>query len=559
MEGRQPARSIAIGHGRIGFLLEDFPWSQPARPDEAQLSTASVARGLSRALSAAGEVVPYLGPRRMTDPEAAGAMARHLEQVDMVWGEAYAGAGTELALRVRQEKGIDRPVVILAGGAVPGGLEAMLLPWQDLLRPGDGIAFTCAADLEIWRRLTDERAMVEAIVPLTLDESAFRAPDLIDRPAVRRRHGLPADAPLVLFVGPLNVQKNLHGLLHLLAGIRRRVRTAHLVLIGLEDDRAFAEFHVRNTGYVAWLRRLAADLDLEHAVTILGPLPAAESSELYACADLLIDLGFSHRENFGLGLARGLACGTPVVCTDWGSFRDIVPHDTGGYRVDTVLTSHGVRVDLATAAERVTEILAHPALRARLGRGAAAWAASHFTQEAAGRAIATLVNRLFDTRRPQAGAAYKPSELAFRYELHKRASGWYRGLGTLRDANPAALPWRPLFQGADYQIYLDLLSGHATRIASHTDSEAAEDDAISNLGPFVKLDHDRWLAFDDDPVWPHRRFCDRVSWAVLSSVEGGATIAGIAEATGLDPRLVRKTLLQLKADGFVQWARRERG
>ena len=104
----------------------------------------------------------------------------------------------------------------------------MLFPWQHLLRAGDGIWFTSRADRAIWRLLVSRSSLREWVVPLAVDETLFRPRGAAERAEARRRHGLSVDAPLLLAVGRLNVQKNLHSLLRLHASVRRDVPDAHL-------------------------------------------------------------------------------------------------------------------------------------------------------------------------------------------------------------------------------------------------------------------------------------------------------------------------------------------
>src|SRR5258708_5357882 len=80
------------------------------------------------------------------------------------------------------------------------------------LGPDDTLLFTCLADRAIWRLLVDRNALREAVVPLAVDDTIFHPGTADERVATRLRYQLAADAPLLLYVGRLNVQKNLHTL-----------------------------------------------------------------------------------------------------------------------------------------------------------------------------------------------------------------------------------------------------------------------------------------------------------------------------------------------------------
>lgn len=94
---------------------------------------------------------------------------------------------------------------------------------------------------------------------------------------------------------------------------------------------------------------------------------------------MVLNLGFYHRENFGLSQAEAAACGTPVVCTEWGGFKDVVQHGLTGYFVDAVLTKRGIRVDWAKGVASVITLLQREDLRVEIGIQAANYARQHFS------------------------------------------------------------------------------------------------------------------------------------------------------------------------------------
>lgn len=541
----------------IGLLWGDFPWSAPPRKLGKLLSAGVMARNVTRALSAAGRIVPYVPPRGASPAAQREALAAFLRTIDVLWADVYPSS--DLALRLRHELDLPCPAILAAAGAMPKGAEAMLFPWRRLLRPGDGLVFTCEADHAIWRRLVRRSALREWVVPLGVDETVFHPRGPGDRAAARARRDLPLDAPLLLYVGRLNIQKNLHTLLRLFAAVRERAPDAHLCLVGEEDDIALAEFGVRNTGYVAWLRALAAELGVAGNVTFVEPLFGEELARLYAAADVLVNAGIYHRENFGLAQAEAQACGVPVVCTAWGGFKDVIrPGDTG-YFMDAVLTKGGVRVDWAAGARHVAGLLRDPAPRAEMGARAAVWARERFSVAALAHNLARVVAEAGappgDATLPPGGPAYESSSFARRYEVHKRACGWYAGEGERRQA------WYPpMFQGRDYALYETLLGPYATRLAADLPREAIEPTWAPYCPSGVARDPVRRVARDLDPLWPRQRSLPPLEWEALWRVDGAATIGQIAAAlaaAGPPVALAEVTAAfwRLAVEGFVLFQR----
>ena len=114
------------------------------------------------------------------------------------------------------------------------------------------------------------------------------------RDTVRTRHGLPADAPVVLFVGSGYRRKGLDFLLQAAAPLKDR--GLHVLVVGAEP--AEAEF-----------RQRAAQLGLADRVCFAGP--QVEVSAYYGAADFFTLP--SLYEPFGHSTLEALACGLPVV------------------------------------------------------------------------------------------------------------------------------------------------------------------------------------------------------------------------------------------------------
>ncbi|MFL5800459.1 MAG: glycosyltransferase family 4 protein, partial [Roseiflexaceae bacterium] len=501
---------------RIGMLWGDFPWAVPPPKVGKLWSSGVVARNVTRALNTLGRVVPFTPPQDQASPQLQRQrLTNFLLSIDLLWVDLYPGS-TE-ALSLRHDLGLNCPALLYAGGVMPKGAEAMLFPWQHILTPHDHLLFSCAADRLIWHRLVRHSAMQEWIVPLSIDETIFhpRSPEACT--STRIQHHLPVDVPLLLYVGRLNIQKNLHTLLYLFAAVRTVLPTAHLCLVGEEDDIVLGEFQVRNTGYVAWLCRLAADLGLTAHLTFAGVQLGEDLARLYAAADVFVNVSVYHRENFGLAQAEAQACGVPVVCTAWGGFKDVICAGETGYLLDAVMTKNGIRVDWATGAQRVIALLTNPTLHAQMRIQAHTWAKQRFSNAAFVAALAPIVTlqRQDEPGTVRAQPAYAPSAFAQRYEAHKRRCGWYATDEQLRQR------WYPpMFQGRDYHLYEMLMGSYATYHATSLPARAIYGSWVPYVGAGIQFDRVRHLIIDQDPIWPQRQFVPELAWDILQIIDG---------------------------------------
>lgn len=155
-------------------------------------------------------------------------------------------------------------------------------------------------------------------------------PDTAPLRAWLREHGLPDDAPYLIYVGGFNPHKNLRGLVQAFAALPQRSGPPpFLVLVG---DTTGDNFHVD----VAGVRAEIARLGLDERVRFAGYVPDATLRHLYAGAFALVLP--SLEEGFGLPAVEAAACGTPCVATRESPLPEVLaggglffdPHDPKG-------------------------------------------------------------------------------------------------------------------------------------------------------------------------------------------------------------------------------------
>lgn len=166
--------------------------------------------------------------------------------------------------------------------------------------------------------------------------------------------GARAEGPLVVVVARLMPQKAVLDAIDAFFVARRSRPDAHLVIVGDGPERER-------------LQAAAAERDAA-AVRFVGRVAEEELIGWYRRAWVVVSAAL--REGFGLTLAEAAACGTPVVARRIPGHVDAVADGSSGLLAD----------DVESMGAAIARVLTDERLRADLGRGAVAHAAS-FTWE----------------------------------------------------------------------------------------------------------------------------------------------------------------------------------
>ena len=188
---------------------------------------------------------------------------------------------------------------------------------------------------------------LEAFAPESLQDGAA---------AVRAELGIPADAPVVGFVGRLAADKGVADLAAAWARVREEHPSAHLLMLGDPEDGDPVD--------PAVLERLAQDLRAH----LVGH--QAEVRPYYAAMTVLALP--SAREGFPQTLLEGSAMGLPTVGSDVPGVRDAVQHGVTGLLVPFHAPD--------ALAEALLGLLRDPIRRAAFGAAGRRWARSGFDQ-----------------------------------------------------------------------------------------------------------------------------------------------------------------------------------
>ncbi|MFC1977601.1 glycosyltransferase [Chloroflexota bacterium] len=163
-----------------------------------------------------------------------------------------------------------------------------------------------------YRRMGVSQDKIE-IVPNGIDVSEFE--NLQGRGEFRKKYGFNDNQKIILFLGRINKIKGLDLLANTFASLNRELSNVRLVIVGPDD------------GYLAALKQLIKELNIEEKVLFTGPLYGEQKLEAYVDADVYVLP--SIYETFPVTVLEACACGTPVIVTDRCGMADIINNQVG--------------------------------------------------------------------------------------------------------------------------------------------------------------------------------------------------------------------------------------
>jgi glycosyltransferase involved in cell wall biosynthesis len=169
--------------------------------------------------------------------------------------------------------------------------------------------------------------------------------------ALRRQLGLPADRPLILYIGRLSDEKRVQVLVDALAQLHV---PAHLAIGGIGPSAEALKEH-------------AASLGIVDRVTFLGRVPEDDLVPLYRLGDVFVMPSTAELQS--VAALEALAVGLPVVAAHAGALPELVRDGHNGL----LFTPD----DSAALAEQLTRLVSDDTLRHTMSENAIATAAQH--------------------------------------------------------------------------------------------------------------------------------------------------------------------------------------
>lgn len=224
---------------------------------------------------------------------------------------------------------------------------------------------TAISKLQAKRAMTVSQASAREIeqflgIPRTRIDVITEGPDpafrILKAPAriaeIRAKLNIPAEAPLLVYVGGFNRHKNLAGLMRAMQRVLAVHPDTRLAIVGDTSGEGFWD-------NLPELRELIGSIpEVQAAVSFTGYLPDEELVQLLNGASALVLPSLA--EGFGLPAVEAMACGIPVLASDRGSLPEVVG--------DAGLLFDPESAESISAA--IGKFLSNPALRAQLAENA---------------------------------------------------------------------------------------------------------------------------------------------------------------------------------------------
>ena len=259
----------------------------------------------------------FLASRNLCVPYMAPLIARkHMEEFDIIHIHTFRSALAILIWYYANKYGI--PYVLQAHGSVlpffqkqrPKKVFDSLFGYR-ILKDASKVFALSRMEAEQYRGMGVPEEKI-AIIPNGIDLSEYA--DLPPKGSFKKKFNIDEDEKIVLYLGRIHRIKGIDILVKTFASIVEKLDDVRLVVVGPDD------------GYLSELEALIKVLKIDDNVLISDPLYGRDKLEAYVDADVCVLP--SRYETFPMTILEAVACGTPIILTDYCGiteyFRDKV-------------------------------------------------------------------------------------------------------------------------------------------------------------------------------------------------------------------------------------------
>jgi 1,2-diacylglycerol 3-alpha-glucosyltransferase len=228
---------------------------------------------------------------------------------------------------------------------LPGTAERWLqkFAWRQFAQVFEQLDFV-TTPTETAAALLRRAGLKKDVIPISCGIDLERFKPTNDGSYLKRALAIPANEPVLLYLGRLDKEKRIDTILRALPHILR-VTSVHLVLAGTGKEKQKLE-------------ELTEKLGIQNAVTFAGFVADKDLQNVYRIADIFVTAGIAELQS--IVTMEAMASGLPVVAVNAMALPELVHDGENGY-----LFADG---DSQMLAEKVVAILSNQALRAEMSK-----------------------------------------------------------------------------------------------------------------------------------------------------------------------------------------------
>lgn len=216
------------------------------------------------------------------------------------------------------------------------------------------------------------------VIPLG-HEFMFQELDKLD---AKGRCGISVDLQVISYVGRIHrlVKADLMPVLTILSWLKIKHPRVFLLIAGNVSD--------SERGEVDALKAMVGAYGLNENVGFVENFNEEQKGVIYSASDIFLSPVDNYQETFGLSLLEAMWHGLPIVCSDWGGYKDLVNDEENGFLIPTsriafdpqdaffnpglsylaLEYSETTTVDLKLMYERLDQLLSSEELRREMGQ-----------------------------------------------------------------------------------------------------------------------------------------------------------------------------------------------
>ncbi|MCM8824422.1 MAG: glycosyltransferase family 4 protein [Candidatus Omnitrophica bacterium] len=197
---------------------------------------------------------------------------------------------------------------------------------------------------------------------------------------------------IITFMGRLVKDKGIEIILENMPKIIDKVKNAHLNIIGPLSSVGIKDYPKHP--YVKSLEDKIKKLKLLSRVHFKGVQLGVNKYKMLAASDIFVTPTIAFGETFCIANLEALACGVPVITTNWGGVREIIKEGINGFLIDVDYKNYNsIRVDEKQMVSLIIDVLKDTKLNFRLREGALKISSSYDYRKIIPRFVNLLKNK----------------------------------------------------------------------------------------------------------------------------------------------------------------------